>query len=267
MKTKIIIPAIGLAMAMFGATASATIFTMGNTHGSPMNITYSEGNTSMQSVYGAGGNFGATTGQATLDSVSLAYVYCIDLFDDINLNTSYTATVTFNGTVAETPAHAIGNADANGLINNAAAIAWLINSHASLATNGDLQSGLQAAIWTEIYGTMGGSGPNSWNIVGISSSIQAAMTADLAGLASASDFINTHSTGLISSVYWIDPTNGTTQYQQEVGANPIDLGSIAPNQFQITSQSSSAIPEPTSIALLGIGIIGFAASHNKKNQA
>jgi hypothetical protein len=59
MKTKIIIPAIGLAMAMFGATASATNFTMGNTYGSPMNITYSEGNTSMQSVYGAGGNFGA----------------------------------------------------------------------------------------------------------------------------------------------------------------------------------------------------------------
>lgn len=239
MKTKLIIPVIGLVMAMFGATALAANFTMGNSYGTPMNITYSKGNAPMQSIYGAGGNFGAT-GHATLDNVSLAYVYCIDLFDNINLNTSYSATVTSNGTVAETPAHAIGNTDANGLINNAAAIAWLIDSLASSAVTGDQQSGLQVAIWTEIYGAMGGSGPNSWNIVGISSSIQAAMTADLAALASASDFINSHSTGLISSVYWIDPTNGTTQYQQQVGANPINLASIAPNPVQISSQSSSA---------------------------
>ena len=266
MKTKIICTVIGLAMAMFGFSSSATIFTTGNVFGSPMTITYTEGNSTQQSIYGSGGNFGGTRG-ATLGGSSLAYVYCIDLFDDINLNTSYMATFTSDGTVSESPAHAFGNANIDGLINNAASIAWLIDTQASLAINGSLQSGLQAAIWTEIYGPMGRTGPNSWNIVGMTASIHNAMTADLAYLALADDFINAHSVALINSVYWIDPTNGALQYQQQVGANQISLSSMPLNPLSITDLGSFLIPEPAFITLLGIGIIGLLVSRYKKNEA
>ena len=256
MKTKIILFVMGLALAVFGCAASANVFTMGRTYGSPMSITYTLGNKAMQSVYGSGGNFGGVGG-ATLDGFSLAYVYCIDLFDHINLNTVYTASVTTNGTVAQTTAYALGNADANGLINNAAAIAWLIDTQASLATNRNLQSGLQAAIWTQLYGPMGGSGPNSWNITGMSTAIQKAMADNLDYLALASGFINTHSTGLINSVSWINPSNGKVQYQQLVAGNPVNLSSIPINQLSASPFGGFAIPEPEFLVLLGIGIIGF----------
>ena len=263
MKTKIILPFIGIAMAIFGCGASANVFTMGSAYGSSMNITYTLGNNAMHSFYGAGGNFGGI-GQAKLDGLSLAYVYCIDLFDDISLNTSYSASNTTNGTVAETTAHAIGNTNSNGLINNAAAIAWLIDSQASLATNGNLQSGLQLAIWTQLYGPMGGTGPNSWNVVNMSTTIKAAMNADLSYLALASGFINTHSKALISSVYWIDPSNGKIQYQQLVGANPINVNSLPINQLSESASRGLAIPEPEVLTLVGIGVIGFLLTRLKK---
>jgi len=262
MKTKTIIQVIGLAIALFGTTMAKANFTMGNTYGSAMTITYTEGNAAMQTINGAGGNFGGI-GQASLDGKSLSYVYCIDLFDDIRLNTSYSATVTTNGTVAQTTAHALGNANSNGLINNAAAIAWLVDTQASLAINGNLQSGLQAAIWTELYGPMGGSGPNSWNILGIALPIYQAMTADLAYLALATDFINTHSTALVNSVYWIDPVNGSTQYQQQVGANAVNLSLLAINQLSTLRLGTGAIPEPEAILMIAFGIIGFGVSRFK----
>ena len=262
MKTKTIIQVIGLAIALFGTTMAKANFTMGNTYGSAMTITYTEGNAAMQTINGAGGNFGGI-GQASLDGKSLSYVYCIDLFDDIRLNTSYSATVTTNGTVAQTTAHVLGNANSNGLINNAAAIAWLVDTQASLAINGNLQSGLQAAIWTELYGPMGGSGPNSWNILGIALPIYQAMTADLAYLALATDFINTHSTALVNSVYWIDPVNGSTQYQQQVGANAVNLSLLAINQLSTLRLGAGAIPEPEAILMIAFGIIGFGASRFK----
>jgi len=256
MKIKLISSVIGLAIALFGNTMAKANFTMGNTYGTPMTITYTEGNNAIHTINGAGGNFGGI-GQATLNGTSLAYVYCIDLFDDISLNTSYNASVTNNGSVAQTTAHAIGNANSNGFINNAAAIAWLIDSQAGLAISGNLQSGLQAAIWTELYGPMGGSGPNSWNIVGMALPIQQAMLSDLAYLALASDFINTHSNALINSVYWIDPSNGTTQYQQQVGANAVNLSSMPSNQLSTLGFGSRAIAEPEVFLLLSIGLIGF----------
>jgi hypothetical protein len=262
MKTKIIMPLIGIAMAIFGCGASANMFTMGSAYGSPMNITFTLGTNAMQSFYGAGGNFGGI-GQANLDGLSLAYVYCIDLFDDIGLNTSYSASFTINGTVSETT-HAVGNADSNGLINNAAAIAWLIDSQASLATNRSLQSGLQLAIWTQLYGPMGGTGPNSWNVVNMSTTVQVAMNTNLSYLALASDFINTHSTALISSVYWIDPSNGILQYQQLVAANPINVNLLPINQLYVSALRVLAIPEPEYLTLIGIGVIGFVIMRLKK---
>ena len=262
MKTKTIIQVVGLAISLFGNSQSKANFIMGNTYGSAMTITYTKGNAAMQTINGAGGNFGGI-GQASLDGKSLAYVYCIDLFDDISLGASYSATVTTNGTVAQTTAHALGNANINGLINNAAAIAWLIDTQASLAINGNLQSGLQAAIWTELYGPMGGSAPNSWNIVGMALPIQQAMTADLAYLALASNFVNTHSNALINSVYWIDPTNGSTQYQQQVGANAVNLSLLAINQLSTLRLGTSAIPEPEAIIMIALGIIGFVVSRCK----
>lgn len=140
----------------------------------------------------------------------------------------------------------------------------MVDSQASLATNGTLQSGLQLAIWTQLYGPMGGTGPNSWNVVNMSTTVQAAMNTNLSYLALASEFINTHSTALISSVYWIDPSNGKLQYQQLVAANPININSLPINQLYVSALRVLAIPEPEYLTLIGIGVIGFVIMRLKK---
>jgi hypothetical protein len=111
---------------------------------------------------------------------------------------------------------------------------------------------------------MGGTGANSWNVVNMSTTIQAAMNTDLSYLALASGFINTHSTALISSVYWIDPSNGIFQYQQLVAANPININSLPINQLSGSALRGLAIPEPEYLTLIGIGVIGFVITRLKK---
>ncbi len=155
MRTKHIIPAIGLAMCVMGgdAFAAPVPFNMGSNYGAPVTIALKNdaGKSALAggvaSEYGAGGNFGSFAGRygeskgATLDGLKLSFVYCIDIVANINLNTKYTADVTFNGRISD-----------RGLLPNAGKIAWLVSTQAKTANTLDKQTGLQSAIWYQLYG-------------------------------------------------------------------------------------------------------------------
>jgi hypothetical protein len=87
---------------------------------------------------------GGSIGPSYLNGYLLPYVYCVQLDVSIGVPNTYNATVTHDGTVY----YSTGNA----VVNNAAQIAWLLDTYAGSATTSDQQGALQASIWTEIYG-------------------------------------------------------------------------------------------------------------------
>ena len=136
---------------------------------------------------GAGGNFAGSTGVIGGAPVSFLQVFCVDLADNIYLNTTYTATYTTNGTVK-------GSA-----VNNAGKIAWLVDNRAPLDTTTAQNEGLQAAIWSVEYSTFSLASGNDPAVI-------ASFNADLAALGS--------NTAPVSSVDWITPTNGNGSFAQ-----------------------------------------------------
>ncbi len=182
-------------------------------------------------TYGGGGPIGPSS----LGGVSLAYVYCIDIPDEVGVPATYTAnTVTTNGT-AVYGSPTLGNTFANGNnlvgVPNAGAIAWLLTTYASSATTSLQQDALQSAIWTEIYdnGTYtgtgafvlsGGTGPGT---------VGALMLTYLTGVGSSP----------VSNFLWLSP-NG-------VGNTPIEQALVA----------AYVTPEPSSFAIAALGGAGF----------
>ena len=136
---------------------------------------------------GAAGNLAGSTGVVNGAPVSFLQVFCVDLADDIYLNTTYTATYTTNGVVK-------GNA-----VNNASEIAWLLLNRAPLDTTTAQNEGLQAAIWSVEYPTFSLASGNDPAVV-------AAFNADLMALGS--------NTAPVASVDWITPTNGDGSFAQ-----------------------------------------------------
>lgn len=107
---------------------------------------------------------GGSIGPSTLNGDSL-YVYCVDLWDTINVPGDYnTTTVTHDASM--TGLTNDGEGLTGGKVNNAGAVAYLLQTYAAGATTTDKQAALQAAIWHEIYGSNAvlGSGNDS-NIV------------------------------------------------------------------------------------------------------
>lgn len=95
--------------------------------------------------YGGGGPIGPSS----LGGAALAFVYCIDIPDEVGVGTTYTAnTVTTNGT-AVYGSKDLGNTWSNGtnLVNvpNAAQLAFLLTNYASTATTTLQQDALQSA--------------------------------------------------------------------------------------------------------------------------
>jgi hypothetical protein len=80
---------------------------------------------------------------STLNGVALAFVYCVDLFDDVGVPADYPSTiVTHNGVV---------NGSA---VNNAGEIAWLLDAFGvSAQGNTNAEEALQVAIWHVEYGS------------------------------------------------------------------------------------------------------------------
>jgi hypothetical protein len=175
-----------------------------------------------------------------LNGVSLPYVYCIDIPDNVNVPVDYKfSTVTTNGTAI------YGNPTENpwstgGLVSvpQAQGVANLLGTYAAAANVGTaaqqalLQDGLQAALWATIYGY----GTSTTGLFVTDSSVLAQMNSDLAGA-------NYHA---VSSVYWLSPGDGSsTIYQALVtannGASPDPIGS----------------PEPSTMVIAGLSALGF----------
>jgi hypothetical protein len=197
----LLMPALALAVVLGGSTARADDLDLGGNYNT---FNFNE-NGSIQSL-GAG-----SITVSSLNSVTLAWVYCVDLLDTIAVPANYDDTTTTNNGVV------------NGVaVNNDGEVAWLLDAYAT-SSEGNVtdQEALQASIWTTIYG-------HNYNLngTGDSTALVNQYNADLAALGS--------QTASLSNIDWFTPSDGSsTKYQGLVGPN------------------MSPVPEPMSIFLLG----------------
>ena len=228
MKARFIIPAIGLAMCLFGAmaTAASVDFNMGWNYGEGSKIKYQLENGDWRTKKSYGGNFGGFSGRngedkgATLNGVKLDAAYCIDLFHSIGLDGKYKANVTRNGIIAD-----------RGEIRNAGQIAWLMTNQAKTADTLHKQAGFQAAIWEQVYG-------DKFELVS-TGAVKAAYDGYIAALG--------NNIAAVGSVLWIDPHSGTN-----LSTSNQDIVALA-------------TPLPGAIWLFGSGMIGLVGMKKRKN--
>ena len=151
---------------------------------------------------------------SSLNGVTLAWLYCVDLYDNIPVPGDFNnTTTTSNGMVTELNAP-LGTS--GGVVINAGQVAWLLDTYATAAIGNtpaqvDAQVALQAAIWHEVYGIGLNTGSGHYN---------ATIGTDYA----------TYLTGVgsdpLSNVYWFTPrkTGDSTVYQALVGGPVPDGG-------------------------------------------
>jgi hypothetical protein len=126
-----------------------------------------------------------------LNGSQLSYVYCVDLFRDVNVPGTYNQTdVNHSGLI-------YGN-----LLNNAGKVAWLLD-HYGVAGQGDAAIALQAAIWNVIYGYNTYHLDPSASQIGLYNSYLTALDGN---------------TAAVSDILWITPgrlneAGGLVQYQ------------------------------------------------------
>ncbi|HEY1603388.1 MAG TPA: PEP-CTERM sorting domain-containing protein [Pirellulales bacterium] len=162
-----------------------------------------------------------------LDGVPVPYLYCVEITTNINVPGSYFATLSDAGIVH------------GGLLSNAGQVAWLLDNIAPGATSADAQEGLQAAIWSQVFGANFGlaTGPGE-----TSAAIQGFYNADLAALGT--------NTSPLSDVIWISPYN-----------------SDGSNAQGLVTSSSHPVPEPSTAILLGLGIASLVGYSLRKRKA
>jgi hypothetical protein len=197
----LLLSVLALAMVLGGSVARADDLKLGSSYGE--NIYLDVGGNSTE--YN-----GSPISPSTLNGSSLAFVYCVDLFHTVGVPGDYNnTTVTSNGMVD------------GALVNNAGAIAWLLDNEVAGATTADEQAGLQAAIWYEEYNyTM-----EAFTVGGNDAAAVAAYHADLTALGS--------NTAALNTIDWFSPgVSGSNTVYQGLAGGP-------------------AVPEPMSILLLG----------------
>lgn len=199
-----------LAAMLGGGIARADTLTLGGTYQS-VNLTVngvSENNVGSGSI-----------GPSSLNGNTLAWVYCVDLFDDIGVPATYSTTVNYNGVITSESNSAAALGLTSGVVNNAGEVAWLLDHYAAGATSSDAQAALQAAIWHVIYGSYVtlGSGNDTTIVTDYNS--------DLAALGT--------NTAALSTIAWLSPSNGS-----------------GPEQGLVTT-----VPEPSTSSIMFIGLV------------
>jgi PEP-CTERM motif len=173
---------------------------------------------------GIGGNFQ----NSKLDGVPTPWLYCTDLMFNVVTNTDYPHTLVTN------------TGFQNGaFVNNADQVAYLVLTYANAAlTNKNLESNLQAAIWSVVYGS------EIKSISYDSGFGSASGTATLVSDAQAHAV-----TGDIAKIAWLSPH-----------VVPGD----GPFQGLVTDGS---VPEPSSVVMAGLGFLGLLLYLRRRNIA
>ncbi|MFI5457356.1 MAG: PEP-CTERM sorting domain-containing protein [Isosphaerales bacterium] len=166
---------------------------------------------------------------STLNGISLPWVYCTDIKDDIPVPATYNnTTVTFNGVQTTTE-------NGTAVTTNAGQVAWMLGQYANAAIGDDVkQEALQAAIWKAIYG----------NKFSVDASNSATLISDYNAIVAAA----AGQSASLSSVSWLSPAvaGSSTIYQSLV---------------------TSVVPEPSSLSIAGLSILGFLGYGWRRRKA
>ncbi|WP_165225956.1 hypothetical protein [Aquisphaera insulae] len=192
-------------------------------------------NYNSQGYLGGGGSLDTSY----LNSAKLPYLYCIDIPDHVNVPAEYAKTL-----ATDTGQVWLGsNTSSISTVNNAGAVAYLIDKYAAGATTRAEMGGLQGAIWKVIYGGLFvmNSGSNGY-------SDYLTYYNDVSN-----NGVGPLKTASVSSLLWFSPSKDSsisashapgTIYQALVTLNP--------------SYHSGAVPEPATIVTSSMGIVVLA---------
>jgi hypothetical protein len=208
----------------------------------------------------AGGTIGLQTSIGALNS------YCVDLFDYINLggqNTTFDQNALASGETFRN-----GNATGTWTQNQVTLLTRLLTNGSALlsgsntsAQNAVISSALQVAIWDVEYDTAAANG--TYNLTSTSDGFyftatdSNATTGSLAVLNTAQTFLN-DSTGVNGTgITWNTNANQSVQY---LTSDP----SGTQNQIYLATTTGSTVPEPSTVAVFGLGLIGLWAARRRK---
>jgi hypothetical protein len=212
---------------------------------------------------GAGCVSGGTIGLQT--SIGALNSYCVDLFDYIGLGGQNT-TFDQNG-LAAGQTFRNGNATGTWTTNQVTLLTRLLTNGSTLlsgsnssAQNSVISSALQVAIWDVEYDTAASNG--TYNLTSTSDGFYFtatdtnSTTGSLAVLNTAQTFLN-DATGVNGAgITWNTNPNQTVQY---LTSDPSGV------QNQIYLQTTTgAVPEPSTVAVFGLGLIGLWAARRRK---
>jgi hypothetical protein len=243
---KTVLAVSGLLLGLAAGSAMATTVTTSSVSLPNGNTTVNI-NDSQQSVDGGGSNI--ITGTIGLQTnIGALNTYCVDLFDYIS--TGNPSVNTFNQNVL-TAGSTFRNGTATGTFTQAQ-----VNTITALLLNGSLQTqntvntaALQIAIWAAEYDT---NSNGTYNITN-PDSFYFSHTGDSNSTAALNQ----------AQVYLNDVTSGTWQTDNNHYVEYLTSTNGAQNLIYLAT-GSVATPEPSTIAVFGLGLIGLWAARRRK---